>query len=391
MIIVFVADENYKEMLLKSYTSYRKYNPKARFLVVSEKHLDVGIENIVINIKKHNGVDRVSNASFIKLYLTQLPFEKIIYVDCDTLCQYPLNELWDMPCEYINICESHNYGKRQAKELGHNKYALAGVMVMNLKAIRKDKFTEKCLDVEKNPPALATGWHQDETCINVAYYNKLNFIDKKWDYCHNREYDNPIPEANACILHFIGKDKSDMDLFPFYRDTPELLDYIKGKSVAIVGNATSLFASSYGKEIDKADVVIRFNKGFIAYPKSQGNKTSILMLACNLTPDQIKLFNADIVVNRSSRYTNVADCMFSAMDRKLLKDRFGGTNATTGFIAIDLCMTANAKSITLYGFDWELTPTYYNPLGYKTPHDYKQEEELVRFYEKSGILTVKGE
>ena len=389
MIIVYCIDENCIEMFQKSMTSYRKYNPTARFIVVSETPLDVGVENIVIKTKQHYGTNRVSNATFLKLYLPQLPFEKIIYVDCDTLCQYPLNELWEMPCDLINICESHDYGKKQAEELGHEKYALAGMMVMNLPALRSANFTEKCLEVEKNPPSLKTGWHQDETCINVAFGNKVTYIDQKWDYCHNREYLHGISEQDAMILHFIGKNKSDMDNYTFYQRTPELLDYLKGKSVNIVGNAQSLFDREYGKEIDKADVVIRFNKGFITQPEKQGTKTSILMLGRDMTKEEIDSYGAEIVVNRSTKYKNNIDYTISALDTELLRNRIRINTPTTGFIAIDICMTANAKSITLYGFDFEKTKTFYNPDGYKTPHNYHKEEELVRLYEKAGILTVK--
>ena len=393
MIIVYTADENYIEMVKKSMTSYRKYNPTARFVVVSERPLDIDAENIVIPIGKklrnRGDGDRITNAAYLKCFLTKLPFEKIIFVDGDTLCQYPLNELWEMPCEFINICESHDFGKKQAEAIGHEKYANTGMMVMNLPALRLASFTAKCLKVEREYPTPSTGWQHDETCINVAMYDNLNFIDQKWNYCHKREYEHGISEQDAMILHFIGKDKSDMDKFPFYKGLPELLNYIKGKRVAIVGNAQSQFEKTYGEEIDNADIVIRFNKGFIKDPSSQGTKTNILMLACELTEEELASYHADIVVNRSNQYKNKVDYTLGSMDKEVLRNRIRINQPTTGFIAIDLCMTANAKSITLYGFDFEKTKTWYNPDGYKTPHNYHKEEELVRIYEKAGILTVK--
>ena len=388
MIIVYVADENYLGMVKKSMVSYRKYNPTAHFVVVSERPLDIDAENIIIPVKQHRGTGRVSNATFLKLYLPQLPYDKILYVDGDTLCQAPLNDLWNLPCEKICWCESHDYGKKQAQELGHKKYGLAGVMLMNLKALREDNFTEKCLETEKTCPELKTGWHQDETCINVAYGDELTFIDQKWDYCHNRQYEHAISERDACILHFIGKDKSDMDNFPQFESIQPVLDYLKGKNVAIVGNAQSQFEKSYGKEIEKADIVIRFNKGFISKPESQGTKTNILMLACDLTEDELASYGAEITINRSSKYNNKTDYTLDGKDREVLRNKIYINQPTTGFIAIDMCMTANAK-ITLYGFDFEKTPTFYNPKGYKTPHHYTREEEIVRLYEKSGILTIK--
>ena len=386
MIIVYVADENYLGMIKKSMVSYRKYNPTAHFVVVSERPLDIDVENVVIDIGEHRGLTRISNAAYLKLYLTKLPHDKIIYVDCDTLCQYPLNELWEMPCDYINLCET--YWEKQLQEFGH--YGLTGMMVMNLNALRDDNFTEKCLEVEKTYPTPQTGWRHDETCINVAYKDKINYIDDKWNYCHNREYGTrAIHEWDAKILHIVGHDKSYMDNFPLYSKEKGLLDYLKGKNVAIVGNAQSQFEKNYGKEIDKAEIVIRFNKGFISKPESQGTKTNILMLACDLTDDELSSYGAEIIVNRSKNRHNKADYTISDEDRAVLRDKIYICQPSTGFIAIDLCLTANAKSITTYGFDWEKTPTFYNPQFYKTKHNYGREEELVRLYEKSGILTIK--
>lgn len=386
MIIVYVADENYLGMVKKSIVSYHKYNPNAHFVVVSEHPLDIDVENVVIDIGEHRGLTRISNAAYLKLYLTQLPYDKIIYVDCDTICQYPLNELWEMPCDYINLCET--YWEKQIKEFG--RYGLTGMMVMNLKALRDDNFTEKCLEVEKTYPTPETGWRHDETCINVSYKDKINFIDVKWNYCHNREYGaRAMHEWDAKILHIVGHDKSYMDNFKFYKTIQPVLDLIKGKNVAIVGNALSQFQKENGDEIDKADIVIRFNKGFITKPKSQGRKTTILMLACELGYFDIARFGARLVINRSDKYNNKYDYIISDKDRAVLRNKIYICQPSTGFIAIDMCLTANAKSITLYGFDWEKTKTWYNPTGYKTQHNYNKEEELVRLYEKSGILTVK--
>ena len=165
------------------------------------------------------------------------------------------------------------------------------------------------------------------------------------------------------------------------------LDYIKGKSVAIVGNAKSLFDYKYGSEIDKHDIVIRFNKGFPNDKESQGKKTSILMLACELSKPDIIYYKAKYVIKRSSSYENCADFTVSNKDRRLLKDKLG-SQPSTGFMAIDICLEAHAKSIDLYGFDFEATQTFYNSESYKTLHDYNKEQEIVSEYERAGLLTI---
>ena len=170
------------------------------------------------------------------------------------------------------------------------------------------------------------------------------------------------------------------------RDIQEVIRYLTGKRVAIVGNAQSIFGQN--NDIDSYDVVIRFNKGFILKPESQGTRTDILMLACDLDDDKVDSYHSKIVISRATKYKNKHDYILDSVDKEVLRNKIYINQPTTGFIAIDMCMTANAK-ITLYGFDFERTPTFYNPQGYKTPHHYKREEEIVRLYEKSGILTIK--
>lgn len=390
MIIVYVADKNYTDYLEQSIKSFRKFNPSAEIVVFTENKLNIDVKQYEYKLPKlfrnrGNG-DRISNTAYLKLFLTELHYDKIIYTDCDTICQSPLNELWNMPCKYINLCESHSYSKKQAKAIGTEKYGNTGVMVMNLKNLRKINFTEKCLEVEKSGFTPSTGWQHDETCINVAMKDYLHFIDNKWNYCHNRGYGKPIPEYQANILHFIGKHKEEMLELSFYKDLP--LYEITGKSVAIVGNAQSLFDKHFGKEIDSHDIVIRFNKGFPNKPEIQGEKTSIVMLACELSKVDIQYYKAKYVINRSKGYENPADFTISNEDRHRLAEKLG-SQPSTGFMAIDMCLSSCAKSIDLYGFDFEKTPTFYNSEGYKTQHDYNKEKEIVLNYEKSGLLTVK--
>lgn len=385
MIVVYVADENYLGFAEKSADTLLKIHPDAKVILVSPEKLDTSFQNVVIPINRdfrHNKNDRISSAAYLKLYLTELPYDKIIYLDGDTIIQKPINELWDMDCEYINITESHDFGKKQAKALGVEKYAMTSVMVMNLTNLRKIDFTNKCLEVESSGFTPSTGWQHDETCINVAMQGKLHFIDKKWNYCHNREYDEPINEQDAHILHICGRDKSLM-INP-YEEIRPILEYIKGKSVAIVGNASSIFDKNYGQEIDDHDIIIRFNRGFITKPESQGSKTDIVILATELNIDEKASYKAMYYVNRSKN-TRCGDYTIGNTMRARLKSWLG-KQPSSGFMAIDICRTAKAKSIDIYGFDKNV-PTFYNPDGYITQHDYNIEQNILHELEKHNILT----
>ena len=157
----------------------------------------------------------------------------------------------------------------------------------------------------------------------------------------------------------------------------EVKDFIKGKRVAIVGNAESQFEKQNGSKIDEFDVVIRFNRGFITKPESQGTKTNILIMACELTKEERESFHADFYINRMNRFKNPTPLFFKNIDIKYIGREIKDARASSGFIAINLCAEAEAKSIDLFGFDWEATPTFYNPKDYKTLHNYADEKSLV--------------
>jgi len=216
MIIVYCIDNNYKKYAELSIKTVKKHNQKAKIVVVSEKLIEVSgaDEYFVFDLggqHRNRGIgDRISNAAYLKLLLPQLPYEKIIFIDGDTICQDSLDFLWNKYVNYIGLCESHNYGKKQAKELGLEKYGLSGMMVMNLQNLRDIDFTTKCFQIEKTIPNLITGYQHDETIINTLLGGSLTFLPQKYNYCYERKYDNPIKYEDVVILHFPGKDKDGM-------------------------------------------------------------------------------------------------------------------------------------------------------------------------------------
>lgn len=383
LTIVYVADEHYYPYLMRSMESVRKYNKDVRFVVMSRTLREVpGAEvyNITPDTRqfKYRAKDRMREGVYYKLFLPELPFEKVLYIDCDVLCQRPLNELWAEKCDFICATESHQFGKVQAAELHLNRYALTGMMLMNLKALREINFTQKCLDklAKINPQ-----WH-DETVINLVMADKLRFIDKKYNYCRNRLYDFPINEQDAYLLHYVGRQKSEMlvDEFPGLKP---LKSVIAGKKVAIVGNSSALLEKGQGKAIDAHDIVFRFNKG---YPSEKvGEKTTVLFLACTLTDAEIARFGVQYTVRRSKLCANICDFNIAPADRKRLKQ--WGKQPSTGLLAIDFALSCGCE-IDLYGFDFFKEPTYYNPEGYKTLHNGNSEREKILELAKCKLLKI---
>lgn len=386
MEIVYVFDKNYLKYFNVSVKSVLKYNPYAHITVISPEKLDIPYDNVVMEIPsnvKHRDNDRITSATFLKLHIPKLPYDKVLFIDADIICQAPLDELWNTQCDYICLSESHTYGDKQAKEHNHKKYGLSGMMLMNLKALREDNFIEKSFVPFDTTPYKI--WCHEETIINHYFYDKLTFVDRKFNYCHNRTYKNPISEMNAVLLHYCGGNKADFfshklgNQIPYY-NLEEIKDFIRGKRVAIVGNASSIFDKQNGDLIDTFDLIIRFNYGFITVPSSQGTKTDIAILACELTKTEMESYNAQFYINRMKRITNPTPYHFENKDIVRVSEGMDGARASSGLIAIDFCIESGCQSIDLFGFDWEKTPTFYNPLGYKTLHNYNNEESKVKNY-----------
>lgn len=385
MIIAYVADEPYLPYLMRSMESVRKYNKDARFVVLTTKEFQLpGAEVYTFRPDtskfKFRTKDRMGEGVYYKLFLPELPFDKVLYIDCDVLCQRPLHALWAEKCPYICATESHQFGKVQAAELHLNRYALTGMMLLNLKALREMNFTQKCLD---KLAQISPKWH-DETIINLVMADKLRFIDKKYNYCRNRIYDNPIREQDAYLLHYVGRQKSEM-LTTEFAGLNSLKKVFEGKDVAIVGNSSAVLKKSQGNAIDAHSVVCRFNKG---YPCAEvGEKTTVLFMACTLTPDEVARFGARYTVRRSKLCANTCDFNIDRADRQRLKQ--DGKQPSTGLLAIDFALACGCKSIDLYGFDFFKEPTYYNPVGYLTLHNGLKEAEKVLEYEKAGLVCIK--
>lgn len=392
MNIAYVCDERYIPFLIKSIETVKRYNPSAQFSVITRDIKQIpeipGLPDIYIhNISpdssqfKYRQNDRMQEGVYYKFWLPELPYDKVLYLDTDIICQRPLTDLWKEKCQYICATESHDYGKKQAIQLGLPKYANTGVMLMNIKALREINFTQRCL----NRLSIESPDQHDETIINLEFQDKIRYLDHKYNYCRERKYEHPIPESDAYNLHYIGgKQKAEMIKLNNFHTLDPLREKLKGKRVAIVGNSSALLTKGQGKEIDGHDIVIRFNKGFPS--EKVGQKTDIVFLACTLTlGERLKYVNA-LSVKRSKLCRNLCDFKVATPDRIALRQ--GNEQASTGFIAINFALSSECKSIDLYGFDFFENTTYYNPEGYQTMHNGQKEAEKVLEYEKNGLLTI---
>ena len=184
-------------------------------------------------------------------------------------------------------------------------------------------------------------------------------------------------------------------------------DLIKGKSVAIVGNAESIY-NTYNK-IDSHDVVIRSNYG---YPRAgtyrhTGRRTDIVLFcykfSTNTDMNIYKKFNPQYVVSLDhladnkgiDNYVIYPDEYINDIRNKVFKSA-KDPHASTGLNSLDMCMRLGGyKDITLYGFDFFQTKDWStggNGKRKSVVHDFNIEQlyimDIIRYNENINIKGV---
>ena len=148
-------------------------------------------------------------------------------------------------------------------------------------------------------------------------------------------------------------------------------EYLKGKTVAIVGPAQSIEGSNNGELIDSHDVVVRLNYANIGNPKDSGTKTDIVYYdGSNHNYDNVTLeylicsypttewFFAHrclaLALHNTDKYKN----RFKIIDKSLYNsiktalDPKQKSRPNTGLIAIADLLSYNIKSLFITGLDF---------------------------------------
>jgi len=168
----------------------------------------------------------------------------------------------------------------------------------------------------------------------------------------------------------------------------------RDKSIALVGNASSLWEGDFGPQIDGADYVIRINQGaFIElFPHSTGIRTDALLMSLNgNSVEKAWMYTrarrrAKTVVAMTPR-----DRTFVGIPLEKLIPTYPlewhaqlhttmGARPSTGAMAVDLLARTveSPEQISIYGFDFWGSPTTYTGKIKAAPHDPEAEEKFVR-------------
>lgn len=139
----------------------------------------------------------------------------------------------------------------------------------------------------------------------------------------------------------------------------ELLGDLAGRDVALVGNARSLAEKRLGAAIDAADIVIRINRAPMPAAASHGARTDWLGLATGIPAAELARIRPGRILWMSHKRKRLPWAVAASpgfylhplADWASLRDTLGAP-PTTGLMLIDMLSQSQAKSVTLYGFDF---------------------------------------
>jgi len=115
-------------------------------------------------------------------------YDKALYLDCDTVILGDISELYNYdlddnliagaPCEGVNSFEVYREYVRTVDGLNPDYFFNAGVILMNLKAFREEKFYEQFADLlQKYKFTLI----QDEDYLNVLCQDRVLRLPRAWN------------------------------------------------------------------------------------------------------------------------------------------------------------------------------------------------------------------
>ena len=178
MNIVYCVTENYIEKIKPSIRSLRDHN-KCNISVITESK-EVDIDDVkVINISgqeyftPRNCVNYFNMFTYIGLlkvfYPTLLKYDKVIHLDADTIVNDSLEDMWniDLKDKWFAMVPEYKGVYRPFGE----KYWNAGVMVLNLKQMRKDGIEEEMAEYLRT---VRQPWCEQDAFIKFGLmYDKI--------------------------------------------------------------------------------------------------------------------------------------------------------------------------------------------------------------------------
>jgi len=345
-----------RPVIVSYYTKGTGYEEQVKYLKVTLKRFN--LENDVVGILDRGSWHKNTyyKPLFIQRMMNKHLGRSILYIDADAKMR--MNPVLFNDFNYDFACYFH----AQREEL------LSGTLYFG-----DTKKARHLVNMWIKEDKLHPGTGMPQKNLRAVFDREKDNL--KWkklpvEYCmiydsRSRYKVNPIVEHFQLSRKYKGS-KSRKSIYLTNQSLVEIREFCKNKKICILGNANSVLNEK--KNIDSFDVVGRMNRGA---PQGKerfiGNRTDILFLSTHMSGENIrKLFNSRFVVwmtacNRlASSWTLKNAIQNPPDDWDALYDKLS-INPTTGMMSLNFLLKhIDFKSLTIYGFDFFHTKTWYN-------------------------------
>ncbi|WP_241807328.1 glycosyltransferase family 8 protein [Latilactobacillus sakei] len=190
-----------------------RFNAELTFIEVDETPLTTVIQN-----------QQILKTAYYRLLIPNLlpEIERVLYLDCDTLCLANLARLWDIelgntPLAAVEDASFQNRLAQMSISYKSIRYFNAGVLLMNLAVWRQQKLTEQILAFIKEHPQKLKFHAQD--ALNAILHDRWIHLHPKWNVQSNILMDFIIApterinrqfmsaQKDPGLIHFCGSEK----------------------------------------------------------------------------------------------------------------------------------------------------------------------------------------
>lgn len=209
MDIVMATDNNYAEVMMASINSICKNNKDADMLffhIIDDGILDDSRETINRVIQRYQNsmieyirFDKYSQIiselvkdtnpplpliTFARLFISEMvDCDRILYIDCDTICNGSLKDLWNIDLkgniiaaiqDLVNDDVKRKIGLQQA-----DRYINAGILLIDVKAWKDRDCTQQAINfIRQNNGKVM---HNDQGVINALFIKDIMIISPKYN------------------------------------------------------------------------------------------------------------------------------------------------------------------------------------------------------------------
>ncbi|MEG3641109.1 glycosyltransferase family 29 protein [Magnetococcus sp. PR-3] len=178
-------------------------------------------------------------------------------------------------------------------------------------------------------------------------------------------------------------------LKPEQHDQAYLHTLFHKRSVAVVGNAASLFQKNLGGAIDGHDIVLRMNSGYIRDVKQQGAKFHVHVFSQIFTiphwpVDQRPAHTVWMSPSMREHNPDPSQIFYPLPLWHALHQQLGA-RPSVGAMCVDMVTQMGAAHMGVFGFDFKKSPTFYDGNTNRSVHDFDREAEYIQ-----ALLKARG-